>query len=158
MRKANVVLFFTYVTLFLLALSSIYNNIIHSLLNTNTLSAYTNYLLEEEYATICNFIGNRDLVYKIMADLKTAFSIPVRCNNKDLYVVVFEHKFFSYFNASHNIIVNVTKGIYFYHVKYMQTPIFMLSWEHYKPFVISYMLFDGVIYNSAFAALWIKLQ
>jgi len=155
-HKANVVLFFTYVTLFLLALSNIYNTI-YSLLNSNTLSAYTNYLLEE-YATICNFISNRELAYKIMADLKTAFSIPVRCNDKDLYVVVFEHKFFSYFNTSHNIIVNVTKGIYFYPVKYMQTPIFMPSWKHYKPFVISYMLFNGVIYNSAFTTLWIKLQ
>uniref|UniRef100_A0A7J2U3X2 Uncharacterized protein n=1 Tax=Ignisphaera aggregans TaxID=334771 RepID=A0A7J2U3X2_9CREN len=155
-RKVNAVLFFTYVALFLLALSNIYGTI-YSLTNSMVLSYYTSYLPEEEYVTICDFIGNRGLEYKIMADLKTAFSIPIRCNDKDLYVVVFEHKFFSYFNSSHNMMINVTKGIYFYTMKYMQTPIYMLFWKHYKPFVISYMLFDGVIYNSAFTTLWIKL-
>jgi len=156
-HKVNIVLFLTYGTLILLSLSTMYNTA-YSLLNPDALSDYTNYLSEEEYPAICNFISSSKLSYNVMADLKTAFSIPVRCNDKDLDVGVFKHQFFLYFNASHNVIMNVTRGTYFYATKYMQTPIFMLFWVLYKPFVVSYASFDGVIYNSGSTTLWIKLD
>jgi len=154
--KIKVSVLFAYVTLFLIAFTGMYNTI-YSIWNPSVLSGYTDYLTKEEYMAICNYINIKiEPEYRIIADLKTAFSMPLKCNNINIYATVIEHQFFSYFNISHNIIINITKGIYLYTIKYMQTPIFMLQWAHYKPFIISHASFDGVIYNSGLTTLWIK--
>jgi hypothetical protein len=154
--KIKVSVLFAYVTLILIAFTGMYNTI-YSIWNPSVLSGYTNYLTKEEYMAICNYINIKiEPEYRIIADLKTAFSMPLKCKNINIYATVIEHQFFSYFNISHNIMINITKGIYLYTIKYMQTPIFMPQWAHYKPFIISHASFDGVIYNSGLTTLWIK--
>jgi hypothetical protein len=134
------------------AVASVYNPF-----NSNLIfSQFTSYLSEEEYLTICNYlnyISNRFIIY---ADYKTAYTLPLKCENPAITTRIFKPFFFSSFNNTHNILRYVDKGIVFYSLRYLSNPIPLYNWFIYKPFFVQTDSYDGLIFNSGFARLFFK--
>lgn len=134
------------------AVASVYNPF-----NSNLIfSQFTGYLSEEEYLAICNYlncISNRFIIY---ADYKTAYTLPLKCESPAITTRIFKPSFFSIFNNTHNILRYVDKGIVFYSLRYLSSPILLYNWVIYKPFFVQSDSYNGLIFNSGFASLFFK--
>jgi len=129
-------------------------NLVYTLSNSDRhLTAYTNYLSNAEYEALCRFIVS-ETSYPLLADLKTAYSLPVKCD-VSVYAKSFKHRYFEYYSSTHNVLSKIERGVYLYTVNYMRSPIFLLHWRHYKPFIVSDRLFDGLLYNTGSTFLWL---
>jgi hypothetical protein len=126
------------------------------MLNPNEgFSQFTNYLSEREYLVICDYlkgISDRPAIY---AEYKTAYSLPLKCDNPEVTTRVFKASYFLSLNSTHNILYTVDNGIVLYSQSYASHPIVSSNWCIYKPFVMQ-SAFDGIILNGMSVRLFLK--
>jgi len=128
---------------------------IYVVLNSDTfLSQYTTYFSEHDYDVICNFLKNPTQT-AVFSDLKTSFTLPIKCDNPNILVNTFKTEFFFNYNKTHNLLENAKSGIYIYASSYARNGIYLWNWKYYKPFILRESEF-GILLNTGHMKLYIK--
>ncbi|MEM1604675.1 MAG: hypothetical protein QW604_04010 [Fervidicoccaceae archaeon] len=147
-----------FITPILAVLITIYGTValVNIILNPSERSSqFINYLSEQEYPVICNYlkaISERTVVY---AEYKIAYSLPLKCDNPKITTRVFKASYFSSLNNTHNMLYTADSGIVFYSQSYASYLISLHNWRIYKPFVMQ-STFDGIILNSMSVKLFLR--
>jgi hypothetical protein len=147
-----------FITLISAVLLTIYGTValVNTMLNPNERSSqFINYLSEQEYPVICNYlkgISERTIVY---AEYKTAYSLPLKCDNPKITTRVFKASYLSSLNNTHNVLYTADSGIVLYSQSYASYPISLYNWRTYKPFVM-HSTFDGIVLNSMSVKLFLR--
>jgi len=141
-----------YLSIGFIVVSSLISTIYVSSYPHEILSPYTNYVSWSEYENLCNFLKNAASTM-LFADLKTSFTLPIKCSNPNITAYTFKARFFTYYNKTHNKLeiseLKIIRNcIFLYASSYGKNGIFMIHWSHYKPFVIHESIFNGIILNS----------
>jgi len=119
------------------------------------LSQYTTYISRYEYENLCDFFENSAQSI-LFADIKTSFTLPIKCNNPNIATRNFKTEFFSYYNGTHNVFKTMENGIFLYTLNYMRNGIYVAGWKYYKPFIVQESDFKGIILNCGSMKLYIK--